>query len=124
MSMTRSKPSIWEVLESYADVRDEFDEILWVYGRLHSSIQASAYDVARRLEQVQERLDDCDLVFRRFKCKNPHYRDGGATPSGKLTPGSGELFPVSDGCPRDAGGLFPDPVPGDDDTGEDLPFPM
>ena len=65
--MTGKKPTLWEVLESYADVRDELDDVLSSFSLLQFELESAMDDISDELEAIQEHLSECDMVFRRYK---------------------------------------------------------
>ena len=95
MSVTYNNPSLWDVLDNYADVRDELDDVLQSFSMAQYELQCAMDDINGELEAIQGHLAECDRVFRRYKCKAP-VRVPEITPA----------------------------VAGGDDTEEGLPFPM
>lgn len=65
---------IWGLLNDYADIRDELEEILLSFQVLHSEIEFAMQDITAELTALNEHLHACDSRLMRFKnpCKS-HY---------------------------------------------------
>ena len=79
MSTKDNKPSVWEVLEKYADIRDSLDDALLSFNLLQNEIQEALDDISDELDRLTSDLAECDRVFRRFRAAKPasyFYADG------------------------------------------------
>ena len=65
--MREKQMSLWEVLEKYADIRDELEDVLFQCAELQDFIDMAREEISDGLEQIQEELNNCDKVFRRYK---------------------------------------------------------
>ncbi len=68
---SQKKPTVWEVLNKYADIRDKFDDVLESYGLLQFELTASIHDISEDLDRIQNELNECDKIFRRYKVQKP-----------------------------------------------------
>ena len=65
--------TVWEVLDKYADIRDELENLLNGFRDMQGEIEAAIYDLDGELEEVADHLRSCDRVFRRFR--TIHHRE-------------------------------------------------
>ena len=65
--MAEKKPTLWEVLNEYADVRDELQDILESFSILIEDINLAMGDISEDLDRIQKHLGECDGTFRRYK---------------------------------------------------------
>lgn len=65
---------IWELLNDYADIRDELGDTLLSFQVLHAEIEFAMQDITAELTALNERLHACDSRLIRFRnpCKS-HY---------------------------------------------------
>lgn len=61
------KLTVWEVFEEYADIRDDMEDLLMDFQGMMDEIETVMSDLADGLGELEERLDQCDRTFRRFK---------------------------------------------------------
>ena len=79
MNSKESKLTVWEVLEKYADIRDELDNALSSFEMLKNEIEMTLEDISDELDQLTMDLSECDRVFKRFRAVRPasyFYADG------------------------------------------------
>ena len=67
----KKKPTVWEVLNKYADIRDEFDNVLESYGFLQFELSAAMHDISKDLDQIRNELTECDRIFKRYRVQKP-----------------------------------------------------
>ena len=60
------KMDLWDVLNEYADVRDAFDDMSYLVDSILDDLRITAIDISDELDDMRERLEACDRVFRRF----------------------------------------------------------
>ena len=65
--MSGNKLTLWEVLEKYADIRDELEDVLARCMELYDEIDTARDEIGDGLNQICEELNSCDKVFRRYK---------------------------------------------------------
>lgn len=65
--MAEKKPTLWEVLNEYADVRDELQDILESFSILIDDINLAMGDISEDLDRIYKHLSECDSTFRRYK---------------------------------------------------------
>ena len=73
MSADEKKLSLWDVLENYADVRDELDDVLTSFSVLQFELQCAMDDISDDLDAIKRHLEECDKVFRRYKCTDTRF---------------------------------------------------
>ena len=59
--------SIWDVFDEYADVRDDLEDTIAVCQSMKDDLESSMEEISDQLNDIEERLHQCDLIFRRFK---------------------------------------------------------
>lgn len=65
---------IWGLLNDYADIRDELEDVLMSFQMLHEEIEFAMQDITEELKALNEHLCTCDGRLMRFR--NPgrsHY---------------------------------------------------
>lgn len=62
--------TLWEALDRYADIRDEFDQLLIVFSSVQGELLSTAGAIREELNSIQKQLKSCDQVFRRYKVKD------------------------------------------------------
>lgn len=67
MIMAGNRLTLWEVLEGYADVRDELEDVLSSFEILQDDMELAMVDIRDDLERIQKHLDEYDSIFRRYK---------------------------------------------------------
>ena len=58
---------IWDLLDAYADIRDNMEDTLLSFQELHADIDYAMEQITEELESLQERLDECSGKLKRFK---------------------------------------------------------
>ena len=71
--MSEKKLTLWEVLDKYADIRDELEDVLYQCAELQDFIKMASDEISDTLDHVQDELGHCDKVFRRYKVKPECY---------------------------------------------------
>ena len=71
MSANDRRPTVWEVFEKYADIRDELEETLMSFDLMKDEIETSLNDIADGLDQLSMDLAECDRTFKRFRAVKP-----------------------------------------------------
>ncbi|MBQ6388526.1 MAG: hypothetical protein IJH90_02705 [Mogibacterium sp.] len=69
------KTTVWEVLEKYADIRDELDDAIESLASSVEDMQYALMDLEDQAAEISLHLAQCDKVFHRFKSRNPRYFD-------------------------------------------------
>jgi len=65
--MPENRTTLWDVLEEYAEVRDECEDLLYSFEILQDEMQTAMEDIRDDLDDIRKHLDRCDKVFRRYK---------------------------------------------------------
>lgn len=65
--MTVKEGSAWELLDEYADIRDELKENLQSFQILHSEMSCTINDLSDEIEELEEHLTKCSRRLIRFK---------------------------------------------------------
>ena len=71
--MSGKELTLWEVLDKYADIRDELEDVLYQCAELQDFIKMASEEIGDTLDHVQEELGRCDRVFRRYKVVPDRY---------------------------------------------------
>lgn len=58
---------IWDLLNTYADIRDGLEDALLSFQELHADIEYAMEGITEELETLQEHLDACSGKLMRFK---------------------------------------------------------
>lgn len=58
---------IWELLNTYADIRDGLEDALLSFQVLYADIEYAMEEITGELEDLQERLDACSGRLKRFR---------------------------------------------------------
>ena len=58
---------IWDLLYTYADIRDSLEDALLSFRELYAEIEYAMSDITDELEALQGRPDECSGKLRRFK---------------------------------------------------------
>lgn len=58
---------IWDLLYTYADIRDSLEDTLLSFQELHAEIEYTMEEITEELESLRERLDACSGKLMRFK---------------------------------------------------------
>ena len=58
---------IWDLLYTYADIRDGLEDALLSFQELHAEIEYAMEGITEELESLQERLDECSGRLKRFR---------------------------------------------------------
>lgn len=65
--MSMKDPGIFDLLEEYADIRDELEDTMQSFEILGSDIGLALDDIRDELETLQEHLDRCSNSLIRFR---------------------------------------------------------
>lgn len=65
--MTVKEGSVWELLDEYADIRDELEETLQSFQLLHYEMSCTINDICEGIEELEEHLAKCSRRLTRFK---------------------------------------------------------
>lgn len=65
--MSGKNLTLWEVLDKYADVRDDLEDVLYQCAELEDFLEEAREEIHDELERIQNDLHLCDRVFRRYK---------------------------------------------------------
>lgn len=65
--MVEKKLTLWDVLEGYADVRDEFEDVLCSFEILQDDVELAIADIRDDMERIRKHLNESDSIFRRYK---------------------------------------------------------
>lgn len=65
--MSGEKITLWEALGKYADIRDELEIVLCQCAELKDFMEMACEEIQEELDHVQEELNLCDQVFRRYR---------------------------------------------------------
>ena len=60
-------PSVWDVFNEYADVRDDLEYLLYSYDTLRDDIRIAMEDISDELDEIRQRLLRCDSIFKRYR---------------------------------------------------------
>ena len=63
----KSELTVWDVFNEYADVRDDLENMITLYECLQDDIRLAVDEIADDLEEIQERLQRCDSLFKRYR---------------------------------------------------------
>ena len=67
--------SIWELLDEYADIRDELEDTLQSFEILQFELASAMEDIQDELDHLKEHLSKCSSRLIRFK--GPKYQQYG-----------------------------------------------
>lgn len=87
------KLTVWEVFETYADIRDDLEELLIDFQNTVEELGTAMIDLADGLGELETTLGQCDRTFQRFKLKYKDETELDRTVVGeedKLPPGQAE----------------------------------
>ena len=59
--------SIWDLLNEYADIRDELEDTLLSFQELHADIEYAMDEITDELGNLQEHLAKCSERLMRFR---------------------------------------------------------
>lgn len=65
--MTGKQLTLWEVFEKYADVREDLEYVLYQCAEIEDFLKLARQEIHEELERIQNDLNNCDRVFRRYK---------------------------------------------------------
>ena len=69
-------PSVWDMFEEYADVRDDLEYLLDSYDLLQEDIRIAMEDITDELDGLRQRLLRCDQIFERYQTsRSPYERE-------------------------------------------------
>ena len=61
---------IWDLLNDYADIRDELEDTLMSFQMIYEEIGFAIQDISDELTALNEHLQSCDNRLMRFKSPN------------------------------------------------------
>lgn len=73
--MSIKDASIWDLLDEYADIRDELEDTLRSYEILQYELTSAMEDIQDELDILKEHLSKCSSRLIRFK--GPKYQQNG-----------------------------------------------
>ena len=65
--MTVKEDSIWDLLNAYADIRDELEDTLESFQILHNEVSCAMDDISDEIAVLEEHLAKCSCRLMRFK---------------------------------------------------------
>lgn len=69
--MSIKDATVWELLEDYADIRDELDDALQLFEILQFELTSALDDIQDELDNLNSHLEECSSRLRRFKGPAP-----------------------------------------------------
>ena len=67
----KKNTTLWEVLNIYANICGEFDDVLESYALLQFEMSAGLHDISEDLDKIRNKLAECDKIFKRYNVHRP-----------------------------------------------------
>lgn len=72
---TSRQAEIWEMLETYADIRDGLEESLQSFQLLYEEIGFAMDEITGELEELDKQLTECSGRLKRFKFRRHNHHE-------------------------------------------------